>query len=283
MSRTVQTLLPYFGGNRTHAKTVGELLKGCRWVGIPFAGGMPELLHIDAQSIVVSDLHRHVINLAQCIAIPELREWMIAELNAAPFHPDVLASAQQALKEWDWTNEETPSPDGTAAFYYFITQWMGRSGQAGTDKEFTGNLSVRRNANGGDSNKRFRSAVDGIAAFQSVMRRCNFVCEDCFDFLDKVQDVDGHGVYCDPPWPEAGAAYVHSVDDEAFHFELRQHLDRFYGVRVVIRYGEHPLIRELYDNSPHWTIHEVAGRTQGRNKQMELLIVNRVLRDGVQP
>lgn len=55
MSRSVKTLLPYFGGNRTNAKTVGELLAGCRWVGIPFAGGMPELLIVNNTPIGTHD------------------------------------------------------------------------------------------------------------------------------------------------------------------------------------------------------------------------------------
>ncbi len=290
MTRSVQTLLPYFGGNRTNAATVGELLKGCRWVGIPFAGGMPELLHIDAPSIVVSDLHLHVVNLARTLKhagerVDGLGGWLADQLDSTPFHPLELRAAQE------WCRKQTESDHhrrhrfetmvlnggycGKTAFAYFVTQWMGRSGQAGTDKEFSGNLSVRWNANGGDSNKRYRSAIEGIAAFQSVVQRCNFVCQDCFEFLANVQDVDGHGVYCDPPWPDAGAAYTHSVDDRTFHAKLCNELTAFRNARVVIRYGDHPLIRELYDDSRHWTIHEVAGRTQGGNTQAELLIVNR--------
>lgn len=275
MSRTVQTLLPYFGGNRTNAKRVGELLAGCRWVGIPFAGGMPELLHIDAPSIVVSDLHCHVINLAWAIKRFGA-EMLIDHLDAEPFHPVALQSAQDRLKS-SRDHMRAIVAKGCvsveAAQDYFVTQWMGRSGQAGTDREFDGKLSVRWNANGGDSNKRYRSAVQGVAAFQSVMRRCNFVCEDVFTFLDRVQDVDGHAVYCDPPWPDAGAAYVHAVDDQRFHENLRSRLSEFRHVKVVIRYGSYELIRKLYSGD-QWTIHDCEGRTQGRNSLAEVLITN---------
>lgn len=64
----VTALAPWFGSNRTLAPQVGELLNGCRWVGVPFAGSMTELIYIDAPTLVVSDLHRHVINLATVAA-----------------------------------------------------------------------------------------------------------------------------------------------------------------------------------------------------------------------
>lgn len=276
MARGVQTLLPYFGGNRTNAKTVGDLLRGCRWVGIPFAGGMPELLHIDAPSIVVNDLHCHVINLAMVI---QKDGYSFADhLNSLPFHPLALEAAQARLNAGQSHVEaivRKGSVDIDAARDYFVTQWMGRSGNAGTDKELRGNLSVRWNANGGDSNTRFRSAVDGIHAFSSVMRRCNFSCLDVFDFLARCNDTLDVGLYCDPPWPDAGAAYVHSVDDDQFHATLKRQLSLFTAARVVLRYGDHPLIRELYGNSDHWTLHECEGRKQSRSSQAELLIVNR--------
>lgn len=52
---TTTALAQWFGSNRILGHAVGEALAGCRWVGIPFAGGMPELLHLTARTVVVSD------------------------------------------------------------------------------------------------------------------------------------------------------------------------------------------------------------------------------------
>ena len=75
MARSIQTLIPAFGGNRTGSEFVADKLAGCKWVGIPFAGGMSELLHLQAQSIVVNDLHCFVINLARCIQDEQAKRW----------------------------------------------------------------------------------------------------------------------------------------------------------------------------------------------------------------
>jgi len=68
--KPITALAPWFGSNRTLAENVGTALAGCQWVGVPFAGGMCELLQIKARSLLVSDLHRHVLNLAAVAADP---------------------------------------------------------------------------------------------------------------------------------------------------------------------------------------------------------------------
>ena len=80
------------------AKHVGEELEGCAWVGIPFAGGMCELIHIDAGSILVNDKHRWIVNLARVIQDPTLAMGLMREVDAKLFHPDELAIAQRRLR-----------------------------------------------------------------------------------------------------------------------------------------------------------------------------------------
>lgn len=50
VSKRITTLVPWYGSNRTLAENVGAALKGCSWVGVPFAGGMCELGHIEART-----------------------------------------------------------------------------------------------------------------------------------------------------------------------------------------------------------------------------------------
>jgi len=270
-TKSITALAPWFGAARMIAEQIGQELKGCRWVGVPFAGGMTELLYIDAPSIVVSDLHRHVINLANCVANSDMRAWLIRELNRVPFHHDVLERAQAYCTG----NQPKGSHDGYAAFWFFITAWMGRSGKSGTAGEFKGALPVRWNANGGDSCTRFRSGVRAIGEWGRVFRRCNFLTLDALEFIDKVNDTPGAGVgiYVDPPFPDAGDDYRHKFSKDQ-HRTMAAKLTAFKHVRVVCRFYDHPLIRELYLEADGWTWNHLAGgRKQTNESAPEVLIV----------
>lgn len=262
----VRAMASWFGANRMNAPAVGQELRGCKWVGVPFAGSMAELSEIGASSIVVSDLHRHVVNLASVVATQ--RREMVDVLRRLPFHPDVLAAAKEFCK----ANEPNGLNDIAAATQYFICVWMGRSHRAGTVEEFNGGLSRRWNANGGDSNVRYRSAVRSLAAWERIMRRCSFDVMDCFEFLDCCKDVEGHGIYCDAPWPDLGKKYKHKFT-EADQRKLATRLRQFTKARVVVRFGDHPLIRELYP-APHWTWRMLSSRTQANTDKAEALILN---------
>lgn len=250
-------LASWFGSNRTLAPQVGELLRGCRWVGVPFAGSMTELIYIDAPTLVVSDLHRHVINLARVAGTPELNAELRRLLRNTPFHPDMLADSQSVCRQ----PLQKDAVSVAAAFHYFVCSWMGRSGNCGTDKEFTGMLPVRWTATGGDSCTRFRSAVDSLKAWHGVLRRANFVVQDVFEFLKNVKDRPGHGLYIDPPFPDAGDAYSHKFTEKQHH-ELSTILTCYEHVRVVCRFYDHPLIRREYPEH-YWTWHHHTGRKQG--------------------
>jgi DNA adenine methylase len=143
MARKVTALVPWFGSNRTLAENVGSLLRGCRWVGVPFAGGMCELAHIDAPTLVVSDLHRWVINLARVVADPLMRPELIRQLDAKLYHPDELAASQERMRSFDRQADAGFFFDLPAAVDYFVCAWMGRSAKAGTGGEFDGSLPTR--------------------------------------------------------------------------------------------------------------------------------------------
>lgn len=253
------------------APVVGQELRGCKWVGIPFAGGMCELGHIKASTIVVSDLHRHVINLARVVA--ERGDQLAEQLAALAFHPDELRDAQERCRMWEQDEHLGFEINLGAARSYFTACWMGRSHKSGIDDEFNGGLSTRWNANGGDSNKRYRSAVEALAEWQGIMRRCNFSVLDVFDFLDRCEDSEGHGIYCDPPFPGPGDRYKHQFS-EAQHRRLAARLGEFKLTRIVCRFYDHPLIRELYPEG-QWTYVRLKGRDQANNgEKSELLVIN---------
>ncbi|NBW11355.1 MAG: hypothetical protein EBR82_25315 [Caulobacteraceae bacterium] len=273
----VRALAPWFGAGRTIAPLVAEELAGCKWVGVPFAGGMSEVAAIDARSIAVNDLHRHVINLARVVADGAMRRELLKRLTRVPFHPEILSESQ------GWCRDNAPAcmdhGDPLAAYHYFVCCWMGRSHKAGCRDEFSGSLSTRWNANGGDSNTRYRSAVRGLVEWGRIMRRCSFTSMDAFEFLQNCPDTRETGIYIDAPWPDDGAKYRHGFT-EADHRRLAACLAEFSRARVVIRFGDHPLIRELYPDGVRWTWIPVEGRTQTNQAKPEVLIVNGPSRAG---
>lgn len=268
----VTALAPWFGSNRMLASEVGKMLRGCKWVGVVFSGGFSEVLHIDAPTIVCNDLHRDIINLANVIAIPAGREWLATEAARMPFHPDVLLKAQTICKQ-PWEGE---TPDAERALWYFVAVWMNRSAKAGTDGEFSGNLPIRWNANGGDSNTRYRSAIASLDPWAPTLERCNFSTLDFRDFLRNClkNDHKKHGIYADAPFPDDGDGYRHKFSRED-HIDLAIGLSEFRYSKVVIRFYDHPLIRELYPEGDRWAWHRLKGRDQANNgEKPEVLIIN---------
>lgn len=264
-------IAPWFGSNRMLGEHVGTTLAGCEWVGIPFMGGGAELLHIKARTIVANDLHYHVINLAMTVAHPEYGPQLYRRLRRKLFHADELKAAQLALSDGHHAPlDETPGIDAAEA--YFVSQWMGRSGKAGTDGELKGGLPVRWEAGGGDSAVRYRSAVKSILAWRKILERCTFTCLDAFAFLDKCKDAAGHAIYVDAPWPDDGDGYAHKFD-HAKQVKLAEKLASFEHARVVVRFGDHPQIRELYRPELGWAWQEIEGRTQANATKREVLIV----------
>jgi site-specific DNA-adenine methylase len=264
-------IVPYFGCARMMAAEVGKLLLGSRWVGIPFAGAMPEVLEVDAHTIVANDLHRHVVNLARVMAHPTSGPKLYRMLRRVPFCEDALDRSQAWLKMHDWPAPEDEY-DLDAAFHYFIACWMGRSGKAGTADEFNGGVSVRWNCNGGDSNARYRSAVKSLIAWRRVLQKVNVVSMDCFDFLAKCEDLDRYAIYCDPPFPGPGAKYRHRFSEDD-HRRLAHRLAEFRRAMVVCRFYRHPLIEELYP-AGLWQWHEFTGRKQSNGDAPEVLLTN---------
>lgn len=154
---------------------------------------------------------------------------------------------------------------------YFVAVWMNRGGKAGTTEGFDGTLPIRWNANGGGSNRRYRTAIEALDAWGETFRRCEFTCMDAFDFIGKCQDTAEIGIYADANWPDVGGEYTHRID-QAGQCKLAGVLRRFAHARVVVRFGEHELIRELYTDTGGWTWHPLASRNQANDVKPEFLI-----------
>lgn len=280
----ITALAPWYGGNRALAETVGDQLGKLGWVGVPFAGGMPELAQIRARAGVANDLHRHLINMARVVRSDALVEQMFELVEPLLYHPDEYESAQRRCIERE-KRREIPAGGlfGEAALIrddadvqwaadYFVCCWMGRGGSAGQEWEFQQKIATRWTASGGGSARRWRSAIDSLRAWNRVLQSWEFTCLDAFSFLDMVPDREDQGLYVDSPWPVGGEQYLHRFTDQDQR-RLARKLMTFEKVRVVIRYGDHPLIRELYSD-PKWTWIEQESCNQEGNMISEVLIIN---------
>ena len=268
----VTALAPWFGSNRMLAENVGAALRGCSWVGVPFAGGMSELVHIKANILLVSDLHRHVINLANCVKFN--RAALTAMLDATLFHPDELAKSQAACRARENNPIDVPTGDLEWGASYFVASWMSRAGTSGAEGEFDGSMSIRWKSGGGDSTVRFRSAIESLVEWERIAQKCSFVCLDVFEFLSQAikRDIAENGLYLDPPFPGPGDGYQHKFTIEQ-HRRLAERLNSFKLCRVVCRFYDHPLIRELYREEDGWTWNLLTGRKQTNDDAPEVLLV----------
>lgn len=273
----VKALVPVLGSNRMLASHVGEALNGCVWVGIPFVGGFSEVPYITARTIVANDLHRHIINLARIAADSLYGPMLYRRLRRIAFHPDSLAKAQLYCRAIE-SGMGTPIPLEWAE-NYFVSAWMNRSGKAGTKDEFSGRLALRFNANGGDSAKRYANAARGLMEWRHIIGngRCTFSTIDAFEFNDRCEDNEECALYEDPPFFGPGVDYKHNCGDTeteqvAWHTRLRDSLMRFKKTRIVCRFYDVPLIRELYPE-PEWTWKRLVGRKQTNDDAPEVLLV----------
>jgi site-specific DNA-adenine methylase len=269
---TIATIAPWFGNARSVSHAVGDALGDLDWCAVLFAGGMPELRCIRTKAGVASDLHGHIINLARVIADDKLLLKMIRKIDKILFHSAELAKAQAACVQSVFYGQ--PACADWAA-NYFVCAWMGRGGACGLDGEFRQKLSVRFNANGGSSAKRWRSAIDSLPAWHGILKKWEFVERDAFSILNQLGNPKKpSGIYADPPWVGAGDDYHYRFTDIQ-HIALAERLldCANAGYRVVVRYGDCDFIRSLY-RPEQWSITERDTRGQANNKVKELLIVN---------
>lgn len=275
----VTALAQWYGSNRILGHEVGEMLKGCSHVTIPFAGGMAEVAHIKARTLVVNDLHRHMINLAFVASDPKLGPKLIRNLRRVIFSPESLAKAQKYCKSMEEMEINPFSVLADESLFnwakaYFTSAWMTRSGSAGTKNEFEATISIRWEAGGGDSVVRFRSATEALMDWRRILARATFLCQDAFDLLQFVQAKDRPetGIYCDPPFPGPGDKYKHKFkDNEKDHERLAEIIGQFRNTTIVCRYYDTPLIRSLYPE-PKWAWKILKGRKQTNAEAPEVLI-----------
>ncbi|GMV26912.1 MAG: hypothetical protein AMXMBFR58_29430 [Phycisphaerae bacterium] len=287
---TITGLAPWFGSNRSLAHTVGALMGDVPFVAVAFAGSMCEIPHFKASSLLVNDLHADLITLARVVADDALRAKLKSRLERKLVHVHELDAAQKFMRDRRgiglFGGGDHVQPEGILAIAeaYFTCVWMTRSGVAGTDGELSGGLTVRYDAGGGGSAKRYFSAVDSLDAWSRELKRCEFLCEDFEEFIRRVPDAPHRtgdadcpprGIYCDPPFPGPGDAYANKLTVQQQR-RLARLVTGKRHTRVVMRFYDHPLVQELYPEGQWRWARPEGGRDQHNADKPEVLLWNGV-------
>ncbi|MEM1225869.1 MAG: hypothetical protein AAGJ40_09230 [Planctomycetota bacterium] len=129
------------------------------------------------------------------------------------------------------------------------------------------------------SKPRMKAAVDlnGMIASGEEIERCSYVSsEDFREVYANVKDRPKNGVYIDYVWPGVGVTYSEDGNgSEQDHRDLAALNSSFEQTKVVVRYNDHELIRELYPEAD-WSWYRTSTRNQAGSKINEVLIVRKV-------
>lgn len=265
-----KSALSYFGSDSEVAAQLAKYLDRCNHVTIPFVGGASILPHLTARAIVANDLHALAINFYRVMSGRHGDVEKQIAINACQHtlsHPDDMERAKSiasAPQDYHF---------GEVAWAYWAICWIGRKGKGGT-KHQGGLPSVRRTATGGTNASRIQAAASDLVAWAGHYERCEWTQVDFRECLKEVVDRPKCGAYIDAPWVGAGRNYLHNFTP-ADHRDLAKACDRFQNATVVIRYGDDPMIRELYP-ADRWTWIDASSRTQANKERPEVWIVRNV-------
>lgn len=274
----ITALAPWFGGKRTLAPKIVEQLGPHRAYWEPFCGSMAVLLaKPEVSQETVNDLHKDLINMARCIQHPVHGPWLYRQLRRSFVSEKCFREASAHIKQpGSLVADEVLDPQ--RAYWFFYSSWMGRNGMSGT-AETNNNFCTRYTSNGGIQGVRFAATVQSIPQWRRRMREVTILSKDGFALLEKIEDQPTTAIYCDPPYLQKGAQYLHDFKPEE-HARLAELLRRFTKARVVVSYYDDPRLAELYKG---WTKIDcslskslsVQGKRGSTNKQApEVLLVN---------
>lgn len=264
--------LSYFGSDAAVAKRLATEFQTCKHVTIPFCGGMSILPHLRARTVVANDANHLAIHfykvVSGCYGYDE-QQSLVERCMQTLSHPGELQLARQVLDDWNSHMKHLPA---LLAWSYWVLCWVGRKGAGGTSKLRQTQISVRWEGSGGNNASRLASVAGDLLEWAEHFRRCEWTCLDFREVLRKAQDKPGNGIYCDPPWVGAGKLYEHSFRKQD-HLDLHELLSRFRHATVIVRYGDHPRIRELYADD--YIVASTAARDQRNQLKGEIWMKKR--------
>jgi len=276
----IKAIAPWFGGKRTLAPKVVELLGKHTQYFEPFCGSMAVLFAKEpSQKETVNDLHGDLINLARVLQHEPAAETLYNRLQTALFSSGLLDDARIKLDSPFAVEPACSDLDYPAmvdrAYWYFLASWMGRNGTAGTAR-LDYQIAVRWTKNGGSPTVRFKNAIDSIPAWHQRLRNVVILKRNAFDILDRFEDHAATAIYADPPYAGEtrakgavkngrGGKYLHEFQHETTLLEQDQHeqlseiLRGYRNARIVVSYYDCDRVREMYAG---WTFHDCTMNKQ---------------------
>ena len=264
--------ISWFGADSSVALDIANLYPEdqVHHMTIPFAGGLSILPHLGfCRGILANDIHQDAIRFYQTIK-DETKRYHVAKACAESLsHP---AELEQAKRDLELTRAiETYSlypPDSiniVHAISFWKLSWLGRKGSLGSSGEDKISLSFRRTAEGGANASRIESAAEDIERWGQLFKRLDLTSEDFRKTLEKAHDKPTCAIYCDPPFFEVGK-YKHGFTEQD-HKDLQSALSRFEHSPIVVRYGDHDFIRDLYAG---WDYQDAESRNQSNKMKGEV-------------
>lgn len=219
--------------------------------------------------VTLNDAYGLVHNLADVLSVPRAAQQLHRSLLGVPFHELVYQRACRYLAEWQLsaeTREVRTFEQVELAAACMIAWWMGRNGEAGTDREkdwrsLVDGVCLRWTSSGGDPAVRWYEAVNSVPVWAGLLgERTTCLSRDVLEVLADVPDEPSTLIYLDPPYlhqTRGGARYVHDVTDATggmfehldFHAELAARVHTKENAAVVISYGGHERVGRLYPES----------------------------------
>lgn len=273
----ITALAPWFGAKRTIANRIVAEIGNHRAYWEPFCGSMAVLLAKPQVSFeTVNDLHGDLVNLAR--VVQDLSRCSLLYSRLKRFIP-----CEQLFRESLGLIRSCPVETCDIcpvdrAYHYFVASWAGMNGVAGTLSTKT-NFARRFSPTGGSPSTRIRSAAESIPDWHERLTGVMILRGDAFDLIEKIADEPGTVIYCDPPYLEKGAKYVHDFAS-ADHDRLAEALARFRKTRVIVSYYDHDRLTALYPGWRKTTIEvskslvNAGQRTKGAVKAHEVLLMN---------
>lgn len=263
-TNAISAIAPWVGSDDGMQPVIQRQLGEHRWYVELFAGGCRTLLNkAPAQIEWVNDLHPALINVLRTLAGPEGSK-LQARLRRTVFCEQVFADAIEQYRSLMSAEDVPPYHSGNVhedfAWATFVVWWMGKGGTAGGPAE--GNISIRYDSKGGHGASRFRAAADSVRWLRKRLARVHIYNRDAIELAEKIEDRAGTLIYADPTFigkesnysfglasrPDDDPSAIFRSDERDDHDRLAAALNRFAvgGTRVVLRYYDHPRLRELY-------------------------------------
>jgi DNA adenine methylase len=237
----VTAIAPWFGSKRTLAPEIVKAIGPHRAYFEPFCGSMAVLFAKDQCTMeTVNDLHGDLINLARMIQNPATWPVLFSRLQRTFAAKELWRESHDVIAQTEF------APTLDRAYHWFVDSWLGRNGTVGSNGG--NNFCIRYTSKGGQPATRFSSAVDSLPTWAERLRRVVMLNEDGFKLLERIEDLEGTVIYCDPPYIVKGAKYRFDFEPDD-HERLATLLHRFRKTKVVVSYYDHPDLESLY---PDW-------------------------------